>query len=556
MRIKAKKLLDSTLFWRVVALIIGLSGIVYFYRYFFFSGFTRFQGDFGDGRLIPLTSSFWGQLLTFSGGWRSLGIYHPTGNALGYSDTLLLASFFVVPLQWLGLNIFLAFQLFLIFLSSISYYYFIRFLRFGFNAPWIIAITGSFIFTFNNSLFVASNHPQLLLYLLTPVLLYYITIILQDKYYTFKTLIFLLGVFFGLITISAFYIGFFIFITFFIFLTFLTIIIIASKQISKLKVYQIKISLLFAGGASLILPLFLSVYLPVLFEGKTRSIELVASYSIKPLELFNLGKTNYLWGSSVERFLSPHVRLDDGEYSMAPTWGVILLSLIFLIALVTNVMRLTLKQKISLSLILTGFVLWIAPTQFNRFFLWEYLYLVPGADAIRAIGRIHIFATGVLVIGLSIAASELFLKKSNLMKFAYILIPVLAFLSIEQLNRLPQQNNFLDRQIKLNSLALPPIECDSFIILAPLDSTEPSWTTQMDAVALSQVFKLPTWNGYTGNTPEGWNLMNVTGSEYLANAKSWKEINKITNGCGFNLEKNTWIESNDLEKLLSQSTSA
>jgi hypothetical protein len=444
----------------------------------------------------------------------------------------------------------------LIFLSSISYYYFIRFLRFGFDTPWIIAITGSFIFTFNNSLFVASNHPQLLLYLFTPFILYYLAIILRSKYYKFKTLIFLLGVFFGLIIISAFYIGFFMLITFFIFIIFLTIILVITKQFNNLKINQIKLLLLFTTGASMILPLFLSVYLPVLFEGKTRSIELVTSYSIKPHELFNLGKTNYLWGSSIEKFLSPHVRLNDGEYSMAPTWGIILFSLIFLITLLTNVMRLTFKQKISLSLILTGFILWIAPAQFNRFFLWEFLFLIPGADAIRAIGRIHIFATGALIIGLSIAASELLLKKGNLVKFAYTLIPVLAFLSIEQLNRLPQQNNFLDRQIKLNSLALPPIECDSFIILAPLDSTEPSWTTQMDAVVLSQVFKLPTWNGYTGNTPEGWNLMNVTGSEYLANAKSWKEINKITNGCGFNLEKNTWIESNDLEKLLSQSTSA
>ena len=546
-------LLQKDSFWRFSSIFIGLLGVGYFYRYFFSSGFSRFQGDFGDGRLVAVIAGYWGDLFTFSNGWRSLGIYYPAENALGYSDSLFLSSLFVAPLRWLGINVNFAFQLFLIGLSLISYFYFIKFLKLGFDAAWPIAITGAFVFTFSNSLFVASNHPQLLFYLLIPLFLYLFLRITKSN--TFKLRSFLLGVFVGLITLSVFYIGFYLIISLILFLIFyLFLSLIIKVRINDLKKY-IDILLFFMIGGLLILPLFLLIYLPVLFEGKNRSFEVVASYALSPLELFNISNTNYIWGSSVEKFLSANVRYSDGEYSMAPTWGLLLFTLLTLFIYLARIRKLNPQEQISLSLILTGIVLWLAPVQFKNLFLWEYFYALPGADAIRAIGRVHIFSTGLMILGLSIAASIFWQSRLINYRALYLLTACLAVVAIEQVNRLPQQNNFYERDLRLQSISNPPLMCESFVIVEPFNVAEPNWTTQMDSVVLAQILKIPTWNGYTGNTPSGWRLLNVTNPDYRSNVAQWKEQNQILDGCGIDLEKNIWLTPNELDVWLTQSTS-
>jgi hypothetical protein len=365
----------------------------------------------------------------------------------------------------------------------------------------------------------------------------------------------LLGVFVGLVTLSAFYIGFYLIISLIIFLTInLVLSFILKVKISELKKY-INILLFFIIGGILVLPLFLLIYLPVLLEGKNRSLDVVKSYALSPMELFNVSNTNYIWGSSVEKFLSSNVRYSDGEYSMAPTWAILLLVFLTLIIYLIRIKKINIQEQISLSLILTGIVLWLSPVKFKSLFLWEYFYALPGADAIRAVGRVHIFSSGLMILGLSVAASIFWQKRLKNYKILFLLSACLAVVAIEQVNKLPQQNNFYERNLRLQSISNPPSICKSFVIIEPFKVVEPNWTTQMDSVVLAQRIKIPTWNGYTGNTPSGWRLLNVTEPDYRSNVAQWKEQNQILNGCGIALEKNVWLTPSELDIWLNQSTS-
>lgn len=532
-------------FWLFLALGTALTGVGYFYRYFFSSSFSRFQGDFGDGRLTSIIASNWWELATYSSGWRSLGIYYPSANALGYSDTLFISGVLVTPFRLIGLSPSLTFQITLIIFSFFSYFFLIKFLREGVGANWAIAISGSFIFTFSNGLFLASNHPQLLYYLLIPVILYlFLRLLKNKKKLTLKA--FFLGVFIGLIIVSAFYIGFYLILAFLLFLIFFIIL----TGNTYLKKDVLKALVFTALGGLITLPLFLSIYLPVLAEGKSRSFDIIKSYSIRPSELFNMGETNLIWGFVIKKYFSEMMRINDGEYSMAPTWLLLVSSFLLLVYLLFTLKNHGPWGQISLSILLTGLVFWLLPVNFSKVFLWEVIYSVPSADAIRAIGRIHIFAAGLLTLGSMIALSIIWQNQKKNIVISIFMLILLAFLSLEQINRLPQQNNFAERELILKEISSAPSVCESFVVIASLVSDEPNWTTQMDAVALTQMLKLPTWNGYTGNTPEGWRLLNINDDAYYVNVLDWKIHNNIENGCGLDLEKNAWLLPNELDQLL------
>ena len=536
---------EESKFWPLLALGTAVAGVGYFYRYFFSSGFTRFQGDFGDGRLTSVIASNWWELATYSSGWRSLGIYYPSSNALGYSDALFISGLLVTPFRLIGLSPALTFQITLIIFSFLSYFFLIKFLREGVGANWAIAISGSFIFTFSNGLFLASNHPQLLYFLLIPIILYLIFRLFKYK----KKLIinaFFLGFFIGLIIVSAFYIGFYLILAFLLFLIFF-IILTGNTYLRK----DVLKALIFAAlGGLITLPLFLSIYLPVLAEGKSRNLDIIKSYSLRPSELFNMGEKNLIWGFVIKKYFSEMMRINDGEYSMAPTLLLLVCSFLLLVYLLFTLKNHGHWERISISLLLTGLIFWLLPINFSMVFLWQVVYNIPGADAIRAVGRIHIFAAGLLTLGLIIALSIVWRKQKTSIALSIFMLILLAFLSLEQVNRLPQQNNFLERELLLKEVSSAPALCESFVVTKSLKPDEPNWTTQMDAVVLTQMLKLPTWNGYTGNTPEGWKLLNVNDDAYFVNVLDWKIQNKIENGCGLDLEKNTWLLPNELDQLL------
>jgi len=551
MTTSATRILASDTFWRLVAGVIGLAGVGYFYRYFFTSGFSRFQGDYGDGRLVPLISAHWANPFDFSGNWRNLEVFYPVDEALSHSDTLLISGIITAPFEWLNINTFLSFQIFLISLSISSYIFFIKFMREKFTTPWLIAITFSFVFTFSNGLLVSSNHPQLLYYLLIPIILYYgHKIIIKNNYFTIKSI--LLGIFIGFVTLSTFYIGFYLILSAVLFSIFLSLQLLLSKKTNEIFFIWRFYRNIILGGI-IVIPFFILTYIPMIQKNATRSFEMILDFALRPTELFNLSNSNLLWGSTLNKYLSQQIRSDNGEFSMAPTWILVLTSFLILFYLIIHIRFLDNQQRISLSLILTALLLWIAPVNFANFFLWEYMYLIPGVDVIRTVGRVHIFVGGLLSIAVSIFLANYWNNHlSKNISIITFIIPLLALIALEQINKLPQQNNFLSRDTIIDEIVAAPTECKSFLIIKPLSATDPNWTAQMDAMVLAKKLNIPTWNGYSGNPPDQWSLFNLNDENYLANASEWRNLHDIKNGCGINLEENNWLTQKELNLLLTR----
>ena len=86
-------------------------GILYFYRYFFFSSFDTVIGDQGDGRFVALVTNHWFRVIFDGVPWKDLNIFYPTQESIGFSDLNLLLAIPNTFMRFAGFDIFLAFTI-------------------------------------------------------------------------------------------------------------------------------------------------------------------------------------------------------------------------------------------------------------------------------------------------------------------------------------------------------------------------------------------------------------------------------------------------------------
>ncbi|MEI8083194.1 MAG: hypothetical protein WCI74_15255, partial [Actinomycetes bacterium] len=158
----------ANLWWSIGAVFAGAVATLYFYRGFFFSGFQHLQGDSGDGLLTSVISKHWPLLPTSGFGWNDLGFYYPAPDTLGYSDTLLLNGAIQPLFKVVGVDSLLWFQISMVVFTVVGYGCTIAFLRNGPRVPWAVAVPTALVVSFGSGLYVASLHPQLLMFQLLP----------------------------------------------------------------------------------------------------------------------------------------------------------------------------------------------------------------------------------------------------------------------------------------------------------------------------------------------------------------------------------------------------
>ena len=188
------------------------------------------------------------------------------------------------------------------------------------------------------------------------------------------------------------------------------------------------------------------------------------------------------------------------------------------------------------------------------------MYRVPGGSAIRAIGRIELVATAALIFGSAILVCELLRGRS--VRTRPILVglasALLVLLVVEQINLKAEQ--VLDRDLLWSLDALPdaPASCRSFVLTdAPREpsprSTKAKTTVQNQAAYVAQTRAIPTWNGYSGTIPPGWDLWVVPGASkaYRAAALRWGQANNLlADGCGLDLNARRWLDPAELRLYL------
>jgi len=125
-------------------------------------------------------------------------------------------------------------------------------------------------------------------------------------------------------------------------------------------------------------------------------------------------------------------------------------------------------------------------------------------------------------------------------RFASLLLAVLmAAVLIEQYNA--RDFARLDRRGELAAAALvpdPPASCRSFF-MSP-EQGRPSFVVGTDAMLMAVELGLPTVNGYSGTTPQGYSL-DPAHDDYVERVEQWADAHGLRSGmCAFDRPGRTW----------------
>ena len=117
------------------------------------------------------------------------------------------------------------------------------------------------------------------------------------------------------------------------------------------------------------------------------------------------------------------------------------------------------------------------------------------------------------------------------------------FVVMEQ--RLMGDFTFIVRSDELSALRTsptPPPLCDSFFIIDSSPTPVRFFQSSIDAMLISQHFRLPTVNGYSGQFPVGYSLIDPGAPGYLDQVHLWADSHNLRDGlCSYDRVTRVWV---------------
>ena len=208
---------------------------------------------------------------------------------------------------------------------------------------------------------------------------------------------------------------------------------------------------------------------------------------------FNIGPDSWWWGALVRA--SPGMRYQTPEQQ----YGIGLLTSV---AVAFGFWRARHRGGVVV-LGLTAVLLVLLATQLGPWPAaspWNLVYaVVPGAGGIRAVPRVGLVLLVAWAAGLSLAVDVV--ARSRPLAAATLALLCLVEQGVADRSFVPA----LDRE-RVNRIAREmPAGCAAFVYTPPPDGWPP-WHAQIDALWVADTARVPTLNGYSGNTPPGWGL--------------------------------------------------
>lgn len=550
-----------TVGWFAATVICGVAGILYFYRGFFFGDPTMLQGNAGDGALTMFISGHWSAELQAMNALRDLGFFYPAPDTLGYSDTMFLFGALEWPMTVLGIPAAFRFQAALVVLSGLGYASSVALLRLGPRVSWPFAIVGALVFAFGSGVYLASDHPQLLALNVLPLI--GLLAVGARRLRSWRSVMAALGcgLLTGLVAYSAFYIGWFILLS----LGLVGILVVLFGRAARRNVLSLKQALWplagFVAGLGVGLVPFAYTYGPVLAEGRQRPIGEMLAFALTPSDLFNVGPSNLLWGRLVSQTgLLPAAHAGNGEFEMAPTPVLILAAVVLGVWAARRLRSQTAWGHVGLASVIVGLLFWVAPLKVGAVFPWaDSFYRLPGGEAVRAIGRIELASGAMLVFGGVILLNLWWKQRRDSLSAAWIAaVGVLVGVAlIEQVQGIIVQDLPVALVEQIASVPPPPAACQSFVVTAKRRVDDAPYVPQTEAALISQRVGIPTWNGYSGFTPGGWDLFDVGDPAYRRHVNAWGVSHGVLeHGCGLDLATGTWLGPAALRRAISEEDTA
>jgi hypothetical protein len=543
-------------FETALSVVVGVVGLLWFFRVFLITGFDGIYGDQGDVRFVIAILEHWVQLFQGKAQWLSPSFFYPVKHTLGYSDTLFLMAAPYSLARSLGFDAFIAFQMTMVFMWGLGYVGATLYLRRGVGIDIGPASLGAAIFMFSNAQFLAANHPQLAATAFVPWLAWMAVSYWRrrhgpagPRYAIGAGFMLLLG---GL-TYTAFYIAWF---TVFggVCLGLIALglmswdrgrepLLAAARWLWGNRLHIVVMLLI---GAATLVP-FVLTYKPVIDTFPLRGYPEIAPHLPQLIDYINVDYSNRIWGGWL-RWIDPELTTRDKwtelRYGFTP--GLIAL---FLAACVAAVIRFRRRQSIDAAgagPVLFGVALgaavllvWLLMLHVGDASLWKAVYKVfPAAGAVRAVFRFNLV--------LALAAITLILlvlqRFSARGRWAYALsVGVLVLVVAEQHNVQMAYFSKAEQRAILANVKPAPEYCRVFAIL-PNTGRRVDWRIQqIDAMLIAMRDKIKTINGYSGYVaPGAWPLHDPFGKEYSVGINNWVQQNKLKDVCGLDFVSGQW----------------
>jgi len=515
--------------------LFGLGFTILFHRWLF-SGFDQIIGDREDGYIALALIEHWHHVFSGAAHWADPIFFFPQRSVLGYTDAYFLIGLVHAPLRLAGLDIFTAYMLAICSLAAIGFFSFRHLAHRHLSIPATYASIGAFLFAFGNIDAVKLIHVQSYCAMLLPSLCI-LTLSAFARASIARAI--LAGLLYAALFLTAFQTAWF-FGCYILLLAGLFPLVMGLDQTRDLigRLVGKQRALVLSGVAAFAVGMipFVTLYLPVLAAGHSRDFAEVASNMPIWRDLANVTPENALWGQFL-KWLEitglPNRPVWEAELGFTPA-----VLTLFVVGNIVWWRRRPVEATNRLFILLGAAVIgmWLLQLEYGGFRPWRLIWaIMPGGGAIRYPFRSQLVAN--LLVCLVVARA--FSSTVKWLSFAPLISLVLI---AEQINRTWPPTFSRASALAFIGAAQPPADCRVFYIAPRTPERGPdSPEHQTAAMLLAEIRNIPTVNGDSSWTPEGWALDRPSAEDYPAKLRDWVLAHGVEQGiCGFDLDSGRW----------------
>lgn len=547
-----------------VKIVCAIAILIFCEGFFFRSmlGNDLLFGDRGDGRLTNLLAEHWWRFFQGKEKFSELLMFYPVHGVSGYTDMLLGHGLIYSLLRMAGIDLYISYKATLIFMHSlgtVSMFYLMR-KKLKTSCCW--SLFGTIAFCHSDTFYRHVGHTQLMAVSMLPVLLILFIGLIQNFKIRRKRNVYayLSMLWFALLTYTAWYVAFFAGMFIFVFLV---IWFIRWKRMQLYILPMIK-NVVFTMGYELLgymiffiviyIP-FIYVYLPILQSSSGYSYSDVSIFLPEVIDLINVTDRNFMMGWFM-RFLKLDVRGYSGEVTEG--YSCVLLLLFFYMYFISKKNRREKSKNGSMTqnrlmLVVEDVFLTVLICQVliirlgsNGVSLWAFVYyLFPIARSIRAVARFLLWLSFPMAVITAYCADRYFrtwFRKVNLS------VVFVMFIFISNINTgSPMGGWFAGEEMAfIETVSTPPEDAESFYIIDSEKKGDVAYIYQMDAFEIATYYSLKTINGYSGQSPDGWDgIWDVCADAYEGMVHEWVRMYDLKNVYAYDRAANTWISFED-----------
>jgi hypothetical protein len=530
----------------VLAILGGLLLSLLINHHSYLTDFNLVPGDRGDTRLLVFTLEHWFNVFRGQESFFALHLFHPDPHALGYNDAWFLFALPYSITRALGADYFTSYQLLLPLLTVVGYLAWVKVLRKPLGMDLGFAVLGAVLLTSLNSLQMQADHGKFSAINLFPVFIFLLYNLhnpgSKAGWRAALCLACFAGVL-GLLFFTSYYPAWFFLFTLALFgLICLSASVIAEgvrppfqRIIGFVGVHRWSLLSGIVVFCVTLVP-FAITYSPLVLSRSVRGFDLVLQFSPTLRDIINMSALNYVW-SPVLRSMG--FEFGNLEAQMGSPLLVLLVFLMTAISLMVRVRRsgwvqASAKDRFLLLLSVTAAILVVMSLKFDGLSLWYIVYrFVPGASALRALGRILMMVDMIAIVVAVCGLQALFrwMNQRGLCNAGYVnaVFAILAAMLIaEQVNGMTFRLDKAGQLAFIERYQAPEINCTAFFINNAESTDLPFGYYHLDAMMISMNLGIPTVNGYSGFEPHQAFTLVPRGTEYKYRILDWLRLQKAT----------------------------